>query len=100
MTYSASLVEEKPYEDCRGSPALRKLETRYRETLSARPWRECGCAICASASIEVIIFRGSNRNKRRGIHNLAVYKNHIERLDLKRAVSRYDELSRNLCAAE
>ncbi len=100
MTYSASLVEEKPFEDCRDSPALRKLEMRYRETLSARPWRECGCAICASASIEVIIFRGSNRNKRRGIHNLAVYKNHIERLDLKRAVSRYDELSSNLCAAE
>ncbi|TIW72286.1 MAG: hypothetical protein E5V53_33010, partial [Mesorhizobium sp.] len=64
------------------------------------PWRQCPCSICASTSVEVIIFRGSNRNKRRGIHNLAVYKNHIERLDLKRAVNRTDEISRRLCAAE
>jgi hypothetical protein len=48
----------------------------------------------------VIIFRGSNRNKRRGIHNLAIYKDHIERLDLKRAVIRPDDFQRRLCAAK
>lgn len=100
LVYSAPLFEERPYDDCTGSPTLARLAGRYRETLLERPWRQCPCAICADASIEVIIFRGSNRNKRRGIHNLAVYKDHIERLDIKRAVIRTNEISRPLCAAE
>lgn len=100
LVYTAPLVEEKPFEDCGVSPALAKLAVRYRHTLTERPWKQCKCTICESASVDVIIFRGSNRNKRRGIHNLAIYKHHIERLDLKRAVSRPDELSRRLCAAE
>ena len=86
MVYTAPLAEEKPYEDCHGTVGMMKLAERYRETLAAKPWKECSCSICEHASVDVIIFRGSNRNKRRGIHNLAVYKNHIERLDLKRAV--------------
>src|SRR3989344_1162554 len=100
LIYSAPLVEERPYEDCAGSVALAKLEERYCTTLTDRPWQDCSCKICREASIEVIIFRGSNRNKRRGIHNLAVYKNHIERLDLKRAVIRPDDFQRRLCPAE
>lgn len=87
ITYSAALVEEKPYEDCQDSHALLRLEQRYRVTLNERPWKQCDCPICRDASIDVIIFRGSNRNKRRGIHNLAVYRDHVERLDLKRADS-------------
>lgn len=87
IVYSAAFVEERPYEDCKGSNALLKLEQRYRTTLSEKPWNQCSCQICRNASIEVVIFRGSNRNKRRGIHNLSVYHGHIERLDLKRAVS-------------
>ena len=87
MVYSAPLVEEKPYEDCSETVGMIKLAERYRETLVAKPWKECSCAICAHAAVDVIIFRGSNRNKRRGIHNLAVYKSHIERLDLKRAIT-------------
>ncbi|MHC2088771.1 tRNA-guanine transglycosylase DpdA [Methylobacterium sp. CM6244] len=86
MAYSAPLVEEKPYEDCKGSVSLTRLEQLYRATLGERPWKQCKCKICQEAAIDVIIFRGSNRNKRRGIHNLAVYQDHIERLDLKRAV--------------
>ena len=100
ITYSAALVEEQPYEDCAGSVALSRLAERYRHTLVERPWRQCGCAICEAASVDVIIFRGSNRNKRRGIHNLAVYKHHIERLDLKRAVTPTSEIHHRLCAAE
>jgi hypothetical protein len=100
LAYNAPLVEEKPYEDCMDSPKLGLLALRYRETLLERPWRQCPCPICATASIDVIIFRGSNRNKRRGIHNLAVFKNHIERLDLKRAVNRTNAVPRSLCAAE
>lgn len=86
LVYSAALVEEKPFEDCKDSQKMSVLAQRYRETLNAQPWKQCFCPICQNASVDVIIFRGSNRNKRRGIHNLAVYKNHIEKLDLKRAV--------------
>jgi len=85
LVYSAPLFEERPYEDCRDSVTLARLQERYRATLSERPWQQCSCAICREAAVDVIIFRGSNRNKRRGIHNLSVYKHHIERLDLKRA---------------
>jgi hypothetical protein len=99
LVYSAPLVEEKPYEDCKDSIALARLAQRYRVTLSERPWKQCPCKICQDAAIDVIIFRGSNRNKRRGIHNLAVYHDHIERLDLKRAVNPND-LPRRLCATE
>lgn len=100
LVYSAPLVEERAFEDCEGSTALARLEERYRITLTERPWTQCSCAICRDASIDVIIFRGSNRNKRRGIHNLAVYKDHIERLDLKRAIIRPDDLQCRLCPAE
>jgi hypothetical protein len=100
LAYSAPLVEGKPYAECADSPSLKRLAARYRETLAERPWRQCGCPICAHVGVEVIIFRGSNRNKRRGIHNLAIYHDHIERLDLKRAVDRPHDLSRSLCAAE
>jgi len=100
LVYSAPLVEEKPYEDCKGSVALTRLAERYRVTLAEQPWKQCSCKICQDAAIDVIIFRGSNRNKRRGIHNLAIYHEHIERLDLKRAVYPTDDLPHRLCAAE
>jgi hypothetical protein len=46
-----------------------KLVAAYRRTLEARPWRACGCAMCSQLGIEILIFRGINRNKRRGAHN-------------------------------
>lgn len=49
-------------------------------TLSARPWSRCGCRICRTAGVEVLIYRGTNRNKRRGFHNLGVYFEHLRRL--------------------
>lgn len=41
----------------------------YRKTLEAKPWRTCNCQVCRSIGINVVIFRGLNRNKRRGAHN-------------------------------
>jgi len=38
-------------------------------------------AICADVAVEVIIFRSSNRNKRRGIHNLQIFGRHVRRLN-------------------
>jgi hypothetical protein len=45
------------------------LVERYRRTLGDRPWEHCSCAICQDIGIHALIFRGSNRNKRRGAHN-------------------------------
>ncbi len=44
-----------------------------RETLEARPWRSCPCGICKRDGIQVVIFRGNNRNRRRGFHNTYVF---------------------------
>lgn len=48
-------------------------------TLIDKPWKKCQCSICQSAGVETIIFRASNRNKRRGFHNLGVYHRHLQR---------------------
>lgn len=45
----------------------------YREVLEARPWRDCPCTICRALGYHVILFRGSERNRRRGFHNLWVF---------------------------
>jgi hypothetical protein len=44
----------------------------YRVTLGDRPWESCPCAICRQVGIHVVIFRGAERNRRRGFHNLWV----------------------------
>ena len=46
---------------------------QYRHTLEAKPWKECQCDICKRDGIDVIIFRGNNRNRRRGFHNVFVF---------------------------
>lgn len=53
------------------------MKEKYQRTLNDRPWKNCGCAICKKISVEVMIFRASNRNKRRGIHNLQIYRDHV-----------------------
>jgi len=45
------------------------LVTAYRRTLDARPWEACDCPMCTKLGIDVLIFRGKNRNKCRGAHN-------------------------------
>ena len=49
-------------------------------TLEDRPWEKCKCAICQKIGVEVVIFRGNNRNRRRGFHNLHVYYEHIKQV--------------------
>ncbi len=59
-----------------GRPSTREL---LRETLEARPWRDCGCDICRRDGIQVVIFRGNNRNRRRGFHNTYVFYRLLQR---------------------
>jgi len=47
--------------------------SEYRRTLEAQPWKSCECQICKEDGVEVVIFRGNNRNRRRGFHNVYVF---------------------------
>jgi hypothetical protein len=51
----------------------------YRELLGDRPWEDCSCDICEEYGIEVAIFRGNNRNRRRGFHNTRQFYDQFER---------------------
>jgi hypothetical protein len=45
----------------------------YREVLADEPWKKCGCEVCCSIGHHVILFRGAERNRRRGFHNVWVF---------------------------
>jgi hypothetical protein len=51
----------------------------YAETLEAAPWKRCKCGICEAVGINVIMFRGSERNKRRGFHNLYAFNQRLQK---------------------
>jgi hypothetical protein len=72
------------------------LSGPYRNTLEKRPWEQCGCAICRQDGVEVVIFRGNNRNRRRGFHNTYVFYHLIDRAlddDSNKLAGRQLELS-------
>ena len=56
---------------------------RYRETLEDKPWKRCPCAVCRKLGIHVVLFRGAERNRGRGFHNLHVLRERLDRLPAK-----------------
>lgn len=50
----------------------------YREVLEARPWRACPCDVCRTLGRHVILFRGAERNRRRGFHNISVFYRRLQ----------------------
>lgn len=68
--------------------ARRSYEDDYRRFLTAAPWRSCACSLCRTHGIEIAIFRGTERNKRRGFHNLAVLAGQIADLNRSQPTSR------------
>jgi hypothetical protein len=60
----------------------------YERTLRDRPWTRCRCSICRDLGIHVIIFRGAERNRRRGFHNVFVMREKLaERLSSVRTAA-------------
>lgn len=57
----------------RSSENIGIIHASYRRTLESRIWEKCTCNICREAGIHVVIFRGTNRNKRRGFHNVKLF---------------------------
>jgi hypothetical protein len=76
------------------------MKHQIRRTLSDQPWKKCACAICRQCSVEVVIFRTSNRNKRRGFHNLGIFYEHVQRVLKTSDREMYADVSRDPCAAE
>ena len=52
-------------------------------TLADKPWKSCPCAICKELGIHVVLFRGAERNRRRGFHNLHVLRQRLDRIPAK-----------------
>jgi hypothetical protein len=50
----------------------------YREVLTERPWKACACEVCRSLGHHVILFRGAERNRRRGFHNVWVFYRRLQ----------------------
>lgn len=53
-------------------PTKASYVQHYQRLLADQPWKECSCKLCLSHGIDIVIFRGSERNKRRGFHNVSV----------------------------
>src|SRR3954447_25403664 len=51
----------------------------YRETLADHPWTRCGCDVCRQLGYHVALFRGAERNRRRGLHNVWVFYRRLRR---------------------
>jgi hypothetical protein len=92
--YASLLAPESAVNTFVREKARQAIREQTRRTLAARPWKRCNCKICAELSIEVVVFRASNRNKRRGFHNLGVFHEHVRKLLNKDSHSDHVHLSR------
>lgn len=77
MAYWAQLNWHEDASPSRRAEALGRQRRIYARTLADRPWEACDCRVCREGGVEALIFRNSNRNKRRGMHNLHVFHRHL-----------------------
>jgi hypothetical protein len=59
----------------------------YERTLADRPWTKCDCSLCLTHGIQIAIFRGAERNKRRGFHNIAMLGKRVRSLPKKKGAA-------------
>jgi hypothetical protein len=79
MDYHQFLLRGDGTSSVQQNKALDKMSALVQRTLENLPWKRCDCTVCRDIGVEVIIFRSSNRNKRRGMHNLGVYHRHLRK---------------------
>jgi hypothetical protein len=77
LSLRSTLAALRAYEDF--YDGQRNHTDAYREILEDRPWTKCPCDICRSIGIHVVIFRGAERNRRRGFHNVYVAYKRLHR---------------------
>jgi hypothetical protein len=66
------------YEACY-APNSASHREHYATTLDVRPWKSCACDVCATLGHHVILFRGAERNRRRGLHNTWTFYRRVQR---------------------
>lgn len=77
MDYWGTINWEDEVSPAKHAASLDKQRKIYARTLEDRPWESCDCRVCREGGVEALIFRTSNRNKRRGMHNLHVFHQHL-----------------------
>lgn len=77
MAYWTQLNWDDEVSSSRRAEAAERQRRTYARTLGDRPWEFCECRVCRESGVEALIFRNSNRNKRRGMHNLHVFHKHL-----------------------
>jgi hypothetical protein len=80
MTYWDQLNWNGEISATRRAELLTRQREIYARTLADRPWETCDCRVCRESGVEALIFRSSNRNKRRGMHNLYVFHQQLREL--------------------
>jgi hypothetical protein len=75
---AAALDALDQYEECY-DPEGGSHRDQYATTLDARPWKSCACDVCAALGHHVILFRGAERNRRRGLHNTWTFYRRVQR---------------------
>jgi hypothetical protein len=100
LAYAAPVMLGATLDELPGSSSAEQLRDRYHRTLADRPWLKCSCAICRAARIDVIIFRASNRNKRRGMHNLSVFEALVRNLNRREPHGRQTDLFGDTSSSE
>lgn len=78
MAYWAQLNWTEEASEVQQRISMAKQRIVYERTLGDRPWETCSCRVCREIGVEALIFRNSNRNKRRGMHNLHVFHEHLK----------------------
>lgn len=78
MAYWAQLNWTEETSEVQQRISMAKQRIVYERTLGDRPWETCSCRVCREIGVEALIFRNSNRNKRRGMHNLHVFHEHLK----------------------
>ncbi|MDJ0578627.1 tRNA-guanine transglycosylase DpdA [Crocosphaera sp.] len=78
LTYNQLFVKDR---------LLPKYRFMYKILLEDKPWKDCDCVICQSLGVDTLIFRGNDRNRRRGFHNTYMFykrfKALLEEMDLR-----------------
>ena len=53
------------------------FKDKHEKLMRDQPWKKCRCPVCKKLDIQVVVFRGANRNRRRGFHNTWVFYHKI-----------------------
>lgn len=61
------------YQELHDPEPKRDRTESARQVLEDSPWKRCPCIVCRQLKHHVILFRGAERNRRRGFHNVAIF---------------------------